>query len=232
MLAGDFSEHLLHLSRHGALRIIYPFVFDLFNLRYRDFLYARVAEALVESGRPVPQLPATHKDADCFAEIVDCPDACVVLSLHTGFPHTVRLLSSSGRSGITSVVGSPEWAEVLFRNNDVPRFEQVRLVRADRQTLVNLISAAEDRHAICCHPDHIGPETGTCDLISRALFEFAARRKLQIYFLDYAVSRQGQLEVFSERATRGADVDDAIRQFCAFCRRSSGRRVRLIGKRT
>jgi hypothetical protein len=231
LLTGDFSEHLTHLSRQGSLRIIHPFVFDLFNLRYRDFLYARVAEALVESGRPVPQLPATQKDADCFAEIVDRPDACVVLSLHTGFPHTVRLLSSSGRSRITSVVGSTEWAEMLYRNNHVPRFQYVRLVRADRQTLVNLISSAEGRHAICCHPDHISPETGTCNLISRAMFEFAARRKLQIYFLDYAVSRQGKLEVFSERAERSADVDDAIRQFCAFCRCSSGRTVRPIGKR-
>jgi hypothetical protein len=231
LLAGHFSEHLLHLSRQRLLRILHPFVFDPFNLRYRDFLYARIAGALMESGRPVPQLPATYKDADCFAEIVDRPDACVVLSLHTGFPHTVRLLSSSGRSAITSVAGSPEWAEMLYRSNDVPRFEHVRLVRADRQTLVNLISSAENRHAICCHPDHISPETGTCDLISRAMFEFAARRKLQIYFLDYAVSRQGKLEVFSERAERSADVDDAIRQFCAFCRCSSGRTVRPIGKR-
>ncbi len=210
------------------LKIIHPYVFDMFNLRYRDFLYAQIADLILELGKPVPQLEAVHDDPDCIAEIVSRPDACVVLALHNGFPHSARLLTSSGRSRVTSIVGGAESIRALYRVNGVPDFESIRTVQADRNTLVNLKASVKDGHAIVCAPDHINPATSKCDLISRAMFDFAARKRLQIYFLDYAVTDRGKLMVFSERAAQGANADHAIEQFCRFCFQSSVRPVTPI----
>ena len=200
----------------------------MFSLQYRDFLYAQIANLVMEAGKPVPQLEAVHDNPDRFAEIVSRPDACVVLALHTRFPYSVRLLTSSGHSRVTSIAGAPEWVRTLYRDNRVPDFERIRIVRADRDTLVNLRSSVEDGHAIVCAPDHINPATSKCDLISRAMFDFAARKNLPIYFLDYAVTDRGELKVYSDRAAQGANADHAIEQFCDFCLQSSGRHVTPI----
>jgi hypothetical protein len=230
LLDGDFSEHFHRFSERAFLKRIHPYVFDMYNLPYRDFLYARIAGLVMESGQSVPQLKTAHSNPVCFREIADGRDACVVLALHTGFPHIVRLLASSGRSRITSILREPEFAESYFRTHGVPNPEEIRAVQADRNTLVKLESSAKDGHAICCNPDHINPATGKCDLISRAMFEFAARKRIPIYFFDYAVTDQGKLMVFSERAERSDNVDDAMEQFARFCFHSSGRRVTAIEK--
>jgi hypothetical protein len=230
LLDGDFSEHLKYFSGRPSLKLLHPYVFDMFNLRYRDYLYSQIAALIVERGETIPQLETVHANPDCFAEIVARSDACLVLALHTGFPHNARLLTGSGRSRVTAIFGDTDWAEALYRNNRVTDYQNIRLVRADRNTLINLHSSVRDGHAICCNPDHINPVTSKCDLISRAMFEFAARKDVQTYFIDYAVTDQGRLKVFSEAVAPGTSPDHAIEQFCAFCFQSSGRRVRPMTK--
>ena len=210
------------------LKSIHPYVFDMFNLRYRDFLYAQIADLILESGKPVPQLEAVHDNPDCFAEIVGRLDACVVLALHTGFPHSARLLTSSGHTRVTSIVGGPESVKALYRVNHVPDFESIRTVQADRNTLVNLKASVKDGHAIVCAPDHVNPATSKCDLISRAMFDFAVRKRLQIFCLPNALTDRGKLTDMSERAAQGATAAHAIEQFCRFCLKSSGRHVTPI----
>lgn len=228
LLDGDFSEHFRCFSEKPLLRRIHPYVFDMFNLPYRDYLYARIADLLRDGGKSVPQLETVHRDQACFAEIVNRPSACVVLALHNGFPHVARLLSTAGRTRLTTMLTHPEQAVPFYRHHHVPHCEKVRVLQVDRNVLVRLNASVKDDHAICCLPDHINPETGKCDLISRAMFEFSARKGIQIYFLDFAVTDQGKLKVFSERAERSANVDDAMEQFSQFCFHSSGRRVTAI----
>lgn len=230
LLAGDFSEHLRYFSGRPSLKIIHPYVFDIFSLRYRDYLYFKIGALLVERGMTIPQLEAVHANPDCFAEIAGQPDACVVLTLHSGFPHSARLLTASGRNRVTAIVGDTDWAEAHYRNSRVTDYQNIRMVRADRNTLINLHSSVRNGHAIFCNPDHINPVTSKCDLISRAIFEFAARKGVQTYFLDYAVTDQGRLKVFAEAVAPGTSPDQAIEQFCAFCFQSSGRRVSPMTK--
>lgn len=226
-----FRKTLLRFASIGALRRLYPLAQNMFTLRYLDFVYLTIAQIRRHVTGDQPIIDIVWKEPKLLDEICALPGSCIVLGLHKGFTHCTRALSYSGRN-LAAVVNRPDKVLAAYKANKVNNPEDIEVIAVNRETLLALTKVARDNKVIICLPDVFDHKTGRCERLSLAMFQFAARVKVPLYFFDFCMDDVGTFWGFIKGPIDCGDgADVAAQDFVGFCQSVSGRKLTIIERR-
>lgn len=193
-----------------------------------SYLYGRTFEFL--SGR----IPDFYKYfpisiADNFKQAIESPEPFLIVHLHDGHRFVSRVLADYRRQ-YTRIVANP--TRRLSRVFDARGAETPRphLVQDNVFSLVRFRRAAKSNHALCCQIDYENAK-GERIYLNPAIFIFANRIKIPVFFIKSHVNDKGRGELISSGPHIGTDPLVCANEFLDFFNSSGNSRVNLTIKR-
>jgi hypothetical protein len=225
----NLRKTLLRFASIGVLRRLYPLAENAFRLRYLDFLYLAVGQTRQYTTGHRPVVEIVWSEPRLFEEICALPSSGIVLLLHGGSLQGTRTLSYSRRN-LAAVIREPERVLTSYKNSKVHNPEDIEIIPVNRETLLALTNVVKRNKVIICAPDIV--LKGQPGLLSLAMFQFAARVKVPLYFFDFSMDEDCTLRGFIKGPIDcGAGVVKAAEDFIGFCQSVSGRTLTIMERR-
>jgi hypothetical protein len=227
----DPRKTLLRLSSIYALKRLYPYVNNVYCLRFFDFLYLQYAECRQGLLGDRPIIEIVWNEPKLFEEVCCLPGSCIIVTLHNGFAHCTRAISFSEKN-LAAVFLYPKHSREFYRTNKVNQPNDIEIIPVNRETLLTLTKVAKNNKAMICTPDAVCQETGKYEILSLGMFQLARYINVPLYFVDFCMDQNFVLRGFIKGPVDcSAGPVKAAEEFNSFCELISSRTLKIIDKR-
>jgi len=211
-----FQKCWQHLLKDKFLAFLFPLVENPFQLNYREMLLLQLVKKMQQAG--IPYFPKIIPvELELLDKLVQSTESALVLTVHNGLALTTRVISDSGRS-VTTISSDPHITSTFIRSGiKYP----INVIKNDRYCLAFLRKAISNADVICCDVDFYDSD-GRYVYVSSALFEYAARFNIQLYFARYEVSEDGCISLFLQEPIKSDKADSNVECFIRFINSSPG----------
>jgi len=224
----NFGKTLSAFASIRALKKLHPLAEDMYGLRYLDFLYLQILACRRELSGERLIVEVTWNEPGLFEDVCRLPNSCIILILHSRFPHGTRALSYS-RKRLAVVGAYPDRILQFYKENKINNPEDIEIIPVNRETLLTLTKVAQKNKAIICSPDLVNPKTGRLDLLSIGMFQLAKYANVPLYFFDFCIDDNCLLRGFIKGPVDcAAGPVKAAEEFVSFCQSISGRTLTII----
>lgn len=203
LLIGDANKSDLSASTN-------TFLYGPYQLNIREFLLLKIIKILKKHNiHYAPVLIVENNSA--FDKIKQANGSAIVVSTHNGFAHIVKMFNHLGRS-VTTIGTQPFTNQALSRSGVTAH---TNIINRDRYCLAYLKKSIEKGELISSTVDFRLSETSNEDFkyISPALFAFAKKFTVPLYFLNIDVSVSGKVELSFKLAENSASPEETANQF-------------------
>lgn len=166
--------------------------------------------------------------SDHFKRAIESPEPFLIVQLHDGHRFVSRVFADHRRQ-YTRVVSHPTRIAPVFhsRKTDAPR---PHLVQDNVFSLVHLRRAVKNNNAVCCQVDYANAK-GERVYLNPAIFSFANRMKIPVFFVKSHVNQEGRAELISSGPHAGADPLACAKGFLDFFNSTGNSRMNLTIRR-
>lgn len=167
-------------------------------------------------------------DHEQVIKITSTGKSVILVTVHNEFALTTRVVSDLG-SNVTIIAYDPgQVASGKFARSGVKSY--VNIINSDSYCLAKLTKVVQQGNVICCDVD-FPDENGKCRYISPALFEFANRFKIPLYFCKYIMLANGSVSLVISESSDVTSVESCIDDFISFINTSAAFKKDLSIKR-
>jgi len=172
----------------------------------------------------IAYVPDVVFDHERMASITSGDKPIMLLTTNNEFALTTRVLSDLGCS-VTIIAYDPEQiAGGKFARSGV------NIINSDAYCLAKLSKLIQSPGVVCCDVD-FPDENGKCRYISPALFEFAHRFNMPLYFCKYKMLDDGSVCLVISERTDISSVEHCMNDFISFINASAAFKKDLSIKR-
>ncbi|WP_160280010.1 hypothetical protein [Methylotenera sp. G11] len=221
-----FRKNWEALSNHPVVNFLLARLENHYQLSKPELLLGCITRRLRKFRIAyVPDVVFDHKQ---LINITSTNEVIILLTVHNEFALTTRVLSDLG-CNVTTIAYVPEQiASGKFVRSGVK--SAVNIINSDAYCLAKLSKVIHNPGVICCDVD-FPDENGKCRYISPALFEFAHRFKLPLYFCKYKMLADGSICLEISERSDASSAEDCVDNFISFINASAAFKKDLSAKR-
>lgn len=185
-------------------------LFGAYQLNVREFLLFKIVS--IFRHYKIDYSPSVYTDELALLKKIKASKNSVVLvSIHNGFSHNLKLFEDQDRS-INTIGLRPYVDEALARSGIKSK---VNIITKDKYSLAYLKKVITDGGIISCTVDY-SVNKGPFQFIKPNLFKFAAQGKLKVYFTKSEVQDNGQVKIMLGTAPTINDGDANAQAYIEF----------------
>lgn len=159
---------------------------------------------------------------------LDSEKPIVIVQIHEGHDFLSRVMEGHNRE-FTRIVGKPKRYSQRMRQLGIDT-SRAHLIGKGVLSLAHLRKSVRSNHVICCIVDY-GDGTGRRDYISPAIFVFANRTQIPVFFVKAHVDDAGVGELISSGPHNNIDPLTCANKFLDFLNSVGDSRVEMTIKR-
>jgi len=221
-----FRKNWDALSNHAAVNFLLARLENNYQLSKPELLLGCIIRRLKKF--KIAYVPDVVFDHEQLINITSTGKAIMLLTAHNEFALTTRVLSDLG-CGVTIIAYDPEQiAGGKFARSGVK--SAVNIINSDAYCLAKLSKVIQSPCVICCDVD-FPDENGKCRYISPALFEFAHRFNMPLYFCKYKMLPDGNVSLEISGRSDISSVEHCMNDFISFINTSAAFKKGLSIKR-
>jgi hypothetical protein len=221
-----FRKNWDSLSNNLAVNFLLPRLENNYQASNAELLLAYLVKRLRKF--KIPYVPDVIFDHAQMTKITSTGKSVIVVTVHNEFALTTRVVSDLG-ANVTIIAYDPgQVANGKFVRSGVKSY--VNIINSDSYCLAKLTKVVQKADVICCDVD-FPDENGKCRYISPALFEFANRFKIPLYFCKYRMSTNGSVCLVISESSDVTSVENCIGDFISFINTSADFKKDLSIKR-
>lgn len=221
-----FRKNWDALSSHSAVNFLLARLENNYQLSKPELLLGCIIRRLKKF--KIAYVPDVVFNHEHMASITSSGKAIMLLTAHNEFALTTRVLSDFG-CNVTIIAYDPEQiASGKFARSGVK--SAINIINSDAYCLAKLSKVIQSPGVICCDVD-FPDENGKCRYVSPALFEFAHRFNMPLYFCKYIMLDDGSVRLAISERSDISSVEHSMDDFISFINASAAFKKDLSIKR-
>lgn len=221
-----FSKNWASLSNNLAVNFLLSRLENNYQASNAELLLGYLVKRLRKF--KIPYVPDVIFDHAQVIKITSTGKSVILVTVHNEFALTTRVVSDLG-ANVTIIAYDPgQVTNGKFVRSGVK--SHVNIINSDSYCLAKLTKVVQQANVICCDVD-FPDENGKCRYISPALFEFANRFRIPVYFCKYKMSTNGSVCLVISESTDVASAEGCVNDFISFINTSSAFKKDLSIKR-
>jgi hypothetical protein len=207
MLWAILFERLYLKGIHAQDNKINHEVYGTYQLNLREFLLYKIISVFRHYKIDYSPLVFTD-ETDLLNEIKASKKSVVLVSVHNGFAHNIKLFENTNRT--VSTIGDKSFVLGALDRSGI--LSKMNIINVDKYSLVYLKKSVANGDLISCTVDYC-INKGVFKYINPNLFKFSAKENLALYFTKSEVQDSGAVKIMLARAP---STDDALKNVQAY----------------
>lgn len=208
-----FQTVFFELDNSKLVNYFLPLCEHRHQLSNREYLLLEIVKRMNKMGYSYSPEAGFYGDNSIIEKIKD-QSSLVIVTVHNGFAFTTKFINSLHRKVATIAADSEYVKNVVFKRTGIS-FE-VKIIKRDKFCLAKLIDAVKSSNVICCDIDFQKSTREKFIYISPALFVFADKNNLPVYYAKYEISNLGEIEILFKEAIYQKTSEEKLIDFIDF----------------
>lgn len=211
--ASAFHKVFYKLDNNKLINYFLPLCEHRHQLSNREYLLLEIVKRMTKIGCNYVPEPLFYGHANVIEKIKNQP-SLVIATAHNGFAFTTKFVSSLKRTVATIAADSDYVKDVVFKRTGIS--SEVTIIKRDKFCLARLMEAVKNNNIICCDIDYQKSTHEKFIYVGPALFIFADRNNLPIYFAKYEISGTGDLQILFKEPDSEISSEEKLVDFIDF----------------
>ncbi len=208
-----FHKTWISIDKNKFLNQLISYCDDDFQLNNREYILRLLIKRMTKNGLLyIPEI--SYTDTRQIDLSITGKTSFIVVSVHNGFAFTCRFIMDKKRWVATIAADPSRVRRTTFKRSGVT--SEVTIIERNKYCLARLLDVVKKGDVICCNIDFRKGNERIIKYVSPAMFLFANKNQLPVFFAKYEISDVGSVVLSFQGPFTSVDPINCASQFIEF----------------